>query len=96
MTKILIQGVTGIGTQERIKSKDRKPDKFYYGIRHEDENIGMPATIEDWVYVNHYADLEMDKELDMIKWAFYKSVGDEKTRFYRELTGGEQMMLMEL
>lgn len=94
MIKIVFQGVTGRGTQERIKKEDRKPDKFYYGIRHKDEDMGMPATIEDWVYVNHFADIEMDEELDTSKWHFWDVVKND--RFFRELTISEQQMLMSL
>ncbi len=48
----------------RIPIETKKPELFYYGIRHSDEDCGRPSTIEERVIVNHWGTLVTTKELD--------------------------------
>jgi hypothetical protein len=45
---------------------NKDPNKFYYGVRHSDNDWGKPVTIEPWVVVNRFAILESNISLDLL------------------------------
>jgi hypothetical protein len=52
----------------RIKKEERKPNFFYYAVRHSDFDLGSSRTmrgytIERFVFVNHYADVVTNFEI---------------------------------
>jgi hypothetical protein len=68
---------------ESERPKERTPDKFYYGIRHEDSDLDMPITLEPSVVVNYWGTIVCDKPIDL---------GPEG---YVALTEGEQDLLLD-
>lgn len=51
-------------TPHRIKEADRKPNKYYYELRHGDD-WGEPETIEKSVMVNFYGTIIADKPITL-------------------------------
>lgn len=42
----------------RIPHAERIKGRYYYDIRHDDEGLGNPVTIEKGVLVNHFGTME--------------------------------------
>lgn len=50
---------------KRIPLENRKPDKFYYELKHDDGDINdKNLRVEKDVLINFYGTLELDFELD--------------------------------
>ncbi len=54
--------------EARVLEKDRKPNKYYYELRHNDNSVSSKnLSVEKNVLVNFYGTLELDFELDFSK-----------------------------
>lgn len=54
-----------ITTSGRIKQAERKPNIYYYDIRHSDEDGFEPVTIEKRVIVNHFATIGVKRPIHL-------------------------------
>ena len=62
--KVLIQEIEVLhATSLRIPQKDRKDGLYYYDVRHDDECLGIPVTIENRVLVGHYCTIVTGRPL---------------------------------
>jgi hypothetical protein len=58
----IFRGIDVEVVQARVK--DRDSDRFYYEIRHPDDDWASPATLEEKVAVNFWGTLVSPKKLD--------------------------------
>lgn len=86
MRKIIFRGIECYVSDTRIKKEDMIEGFNYYGIRHSDEDWGIPITIEDFVVVNHWGTLASKTDLvthfsnDIERW------GENDSRWCIDLT----------
>ncbi len=77
----------------RVKDNDIPKGFKRYSIRHDDDDSGLPRTIENEVWVNHYGDIltQNDIKFDLVVVSKCLNPAD-----YTELTESEQNLFMEL
>lgn len=64
LSKINFRGHEGYVIESRIRQDEKRDDLHYYHIRHDDEGLGDPVTLEDIVLVNHWGTMCFKESID--------------------------------
>lgn len=67
MKKILFREIECYVCEARVPKEERIEGYNYYGIRHDDESLGTPVTIEAGVMVNFWGTLATKEDLSKHK-----------------------------
>lgn len=62
---------------KRIPKAERDPNKFYYELRHADNDWSVPITVEKNVLVNFWGTLISDKPYPLNDGGFHSLTEDE-------------------
>lgn len=94
--KVIVLGIPMLFSDNKI-DRDTVPNNlFMYEVRHDDDSIGIPVQICDWVAVNHYGTLISKRPIEfdgvISNGQHYKDIEPEEIKLYG---GGMRLMTLK-